>query len=401
MPEMPQPLDRDAWLARVATSLDLPEPITSDVLEELAGHLDDAAGAYRDAGLDPADADRRAIRAMGDPAALGRDLGKARRRGRFLLAAAGGAVRATITFGIWSWFVLWLAAASVGLLGMLIASAIIHAMGSSTSSYFGGPLGSLATVVISAIWFAWLGRVLPARVARSARRSVRGVRGAVAVGGLLVGSLILWRTVNVTMDDVLAIGLPLGPIAFLFAALRAPGDPSLRLLSRPLVFGALILAGVVATVALALATVTPSEAHGWEADTASIGLAPEDVPVLAAQPWDYSGWHDTVTLTFRDDATAAAIAAQFPIVRAEVWPTTIVDEVVHFGSAPVFTEDQPLMTATQVDWTLPVYRTPITVSVFIVAVGEDGTRVVLESLIATETTPVWRGTLADWWLGPR
>jgi hypothetical protein len=162
-----------------------------------------------------------------------------------------------------------------------------------------------------------------------------------------------------------------------------------------------VVAAVAATVALALATVTPSVHHGWEANTAVIGKTPEDVPLLATQRWDYNGWPDTATLVFSDDATAAAIAAQFPVIRAEVWPTTIVDEVVHFGSGPVSTQDMPLTTATQVDWTLPVYRTPITVSIFIVAVGRDGTRVVLESLIAQETTPVWRGTLADWWLSSR
>jgi hypothetical protein len=62
---VPEPLDRDAWLARVATSLDLPGPMAADVVEELAGHLDDASAAWRDAGLDPVDADRRAVRSLG------------------------------------------------------------------------------------------------------------------------------------------------------------------------------------------------------------------------------------------------------------------------------------------------------------------------------------------------
>ncbi len=401
MSDVPAAQERDAWLSRVATSLDLPEPMTAEVLEELAGHLDDAAGAYRDAGLDTVDADRRAIRSMGDPAVLGRDLGNARRRGRYLLAAVGGAVRATITFGVWAWLALWIGAAAVGLIGMLIASSLLHAVGSSTSSYFGGPVGNLATVVIATGWFAWLGRVLPARVAKSARRSVLGVRVAVGVVGMVAGSLVLWQSVSMPMDGVLAVGLPLGPVAFLVAALRAPADPSLRLLSRPLVFLGAVAAAVTATVVLALATVTPSELHGWEANTAGIGKTPEDVAVFAGHTWDVNSWSDTTTLTFPDDTMAAAAAAQFPVVRAEVWPTTIVDGLVHFGPAPVFAREVPLTTATQVDWTLPVYRTPMMVSVFIVAAARDGTRVVLDGRIAEGTTPVWRGTLADWWLSSR
>src|SRR5512146_676906 len=67
---VPETGERDRFLSEVAARLDLPEPIARDALEELAGHLDDAAAALRAAGYAPDDANRRAVRELGDPRQL-------------------------------------------------------------------------------------------------------------------------------------------------------------------------------------------------------------------------------------------------------------------------------------------------------------------------------------------
>ena len=409
---MPEPTDRDAWLARVAASLDLPDSMAADVLEELAGHLDDASAAWRDAGIDPVYSDRLALRELGDPGALGRDLGRARRRGRFLLAAVGGAVRGTVVFGIWAWLVLWIVMAIVGIAGMMIASAILHALGSSTSSYFGGAIGSLATVAITVAWFAWLGRILPARVAASARRSVRGVRVALGVAGLLVGSLLLWSLVGVDMDPVLAVGLPMGPVAFLVASVRAPDDPSLRLGARPVVTLALGALAVVIAVVGALATTTPSQDGGWEADLSAFGAAPSAYPILA----DYSiGWGpgyltnagdgrraalvETATLTIGDDAQAEAFVRQFPVLQLELRSASVVGGHMLIGATPLAVASSPTSAQTDVQLQVPVLRTPLEVTALTVAIAADGTRVVIGGPDGPFSTPRWHGTLAAWWFG--
>lgn len=410
---MPEPTDRDAWLAHVAASLDLPGDMAADVLEELRGHLDDASAAWRDAGIDPVDADRRAVRGLGDPGALGRDLGRARRRGRFLLAAVGGAVRGTVVFGIWAWLVLWLVSALVGVAGFLIASTILHAIGSSTSSYLGGPLGSLMTVGITLAWFAWLGRILPARVATSARRSVRGVKVALGVTGMIVGTVALWSFVGTDMDPVLALGLPLGPVAFLVAAVRAPDDPSLRLPARPavtLAFGAL---AVVIAVVGALATTTPSQDGSWEADLSAFGVDPGSYPIFAAT--DYSiGWGgsslasagdsravlaEAATLTIGDEAQAAAFERQFPVLQLELRTASIVDGHLLIGTRPLAVASSPMSVQTEVQLDVPVLRTPLDVTTLAVAIAPDGTRVILGGPDGPFSTPRWHGTLMAWWFG--
>jgi hypothetical protein len=411
---VPEPTDRDAWLARVAASLDLPDSMAADVLEELAGHLDDASAAWRDAGIDPVDADRRAVRGLGDPGALGRDLGRARRRGRFLLAAVGGAVRGTVVFGIWAWLVLWLVTALIGVLGMTIASTILHAAGSSTSSYFGGPGGSLVTVGITLAWFAWLGRILPARVATSTRRSVRGVRVALGAAGLVVGTVALWSFVGTDMDPILAVGLPLGPVAFLVAAVRAPDDPSLRLGSRPAVTLALGALALVIAVVGALATTTPSQDGGWEADLSALGADPGSYPIFAAT--DYSmGWGgsylasvgdgrraalvERASLTIGDEAQAAAFARQFPVLQVELRTASVVDGHLLIGATPLAVASSPMSAQTEVQLDLPVLRTPLDVTTLTVAIAPDGTRVIIGGPDGPFSTPRWHGTLAAWWFG--
>ena len=116
----------------------------------------------------------------------------------------------------------------ISVVAIPLAAAVIHAQGRSASSYFGGPLGSLATVVAALAAAAYLGWILPAQVARPAIRSVRAVRRIVAVVGFVGGSTVLWLLLQVALDPVLAAGLPLVPVAFALAALRAPEGPGFR-----------------------------------------------------------------------------------------------------------------------------------------------------------------------------
>jgi hypothetical protein len=387
-----------------------------DVLEELSGHLDDAADTYRDAGLDPADADRRAIRAMGDPTILGRDLGKARRRGRFLLAAVGGAVRATITFGIWAWLVLGLVWAGLAVVGTILAVIVQHALGLAGSSLFDWrQLGSLGTVALAVAWFAWLGRVLPGRVAKSARRSVPGVRVGTGVIGFVLGSAFLWFLAPFELDAVLALGLPLAPAAFLVAALRAPGDPSIHVWRRRGASAAIAgLAVVVATIA-ALTSASASQGGGWEADLSVVGGDPAQYPVFTATDYSvnlapagftsFSGGKRNTTaeeamLTIADETEATALAREFPMIALEIRPARTVGGQLVIG-APIAVATSPTSAQTQIEVAVPVYRTRVDVIAVVVAIASDGTRVNIGMLDGPFSTSTWRGTLADWWLSSR
>jgi hypothetical protein len=270
---VPDPGERDAFLASVRSRLDLPEAVARDVLEELSGHLEDAAAELRAAGLSADDAERRAIGRLGDARALGTALARARRGRRQRPPAVGGGIRAVLAEGIRTWVFLMVLASLTAILALPAASIVRLLLGlRSTSSMLGGMPGSLATVGAVIGGFAYLGWILPARVAGPAVRSVRGVRRAVALVGFAVGSGVLWLLVPVAMDPVLAVGLPLGPVAFALAAIRAPERPTFRVGFVPAVVGAAVL--FVPMTLLALATATDARPDNWMADTSPIGDVP-------------------------------------------------------------------------------------------------------------------------------
>lgn len=396
---MRDPHDRDAFLGAVRSRLDLPDAMAREVLEELAGHLDDAGSDLRAAGLSSEDAEQRALGRLGDPEALGADLARARRGRRRALAAVGGGVRAVIVEGIRAWIFLALGFGLATILAMPAASLVLHALGRSTSSYFGGPLGSLVTVAAVAGGFAYLGWIVPARVARPAVRSVRGVRLPVALFGLTVGSAILWLLVSVAMDPVLAVGLPFGPVAFALAALRAPERPTFRVGFVPALIGAAVL--FLPMTLLALATTTESNLGGWMADTGAIGAVPSatDVESTVRVEWDvpFDALVNTVSVDAGD--SAQAVAGRLPTLRVEVWPAQVIDGVMRFGRSPLVSVDGATQPVTRLNYSLPRLREPMTTVAFLVGIDYDGRRVVLGEDLNLAETPPWTGTLAGWWTG--
>jgi hypothetical protein len=390
--------DRDAFLAAVRSRLDLPDAIAHEIVEELVGHLEDAATELRAAGLSAADAERRAIGRLGDPGPLAVDLARARRGRRRLLAAFGGGIQAVIVEGIRTWIFLALAFFLAEMLAIPAASTVLHAIGRSTSSYFGGPLGSLATVSAVAAGFAYLGSIMPNRVAGPAVRSVRGVKLPIAVLGLTIGSVIVWSLVQVAMDPVLAVGLPLGPVAFAVAALRAPDRPTFRVGFVPAVIGAAAL--LVPMTLLALATTTDSSSGGWMADTSSIGAAPAAADVESAVSVDWAGpYGETGEVTVDTGQVANAVATRLPMLQVEVWPARVVGGTLLFGSAPLVSESAGTEPVTTLRYSLPRLRNPVTTTTFVIGIAPDGRRVVLGANLDLTRTPPWTGTLVEWWTG--
>src|SRR5450756_1875947 len=204
-----------------------------------------------------------------DREGAGRSTPRARRGRRQLLAAVGGGIRAVLAEGIRTWIFLAVIASLTAILALPAASIVRLLLGlRSTSSMLVGMPGSLATAGVVVGGFAYLGWVLPARIAGPAVRSVFGVRRGVALIGLALGSAVLWFLVSVAMDPVLAVGLPLGPVAFALAAFRAPERPTFRVGFVPAVIGVAVL--FLPMTLLALATATDPHSDNWMADTSPI-----------------------------------------------------------------------------------------------------------------------------------
>ena len=399
MPEVP---DRVDFLRRVADAVDLQPHDVGEIVEELDSHLSDAAAAWRDAGLDPDDAERRAVRGLGDPYALGRELGRAHHERRQLLAAVGGAAFHAVVFGIWSYLSLWFVAGGLMLLGGILAWWAYSSLGGSASGWFNGPVASLGTVLITVLWFAWVGWVLPGRVARSANRSVRGVQTAVGVVGFALATWAIWAWVELDMDPVLAIGLPLGPVAFLIASQRPNRGPSLFPETSRRQRAGIALAVILLAAAVGLLTVTPSRDGSWQADLADIGVDPMSLPPLeGGYSIDWGGGPGsrtaTASLQIGGPAEAAAFARRYPTLQLEAWPVSHADGRLAFGPAPIATASAPMAADANVRLELPAYRTPVEISTVVVAVAADGTRALIAGPGGPDTTPAWHGTLFDWW----
>jgi hypothetical protein len=395
---VPETRDRDAFLAHVRTSLDLPDELAHDVLDELAGHIEDAVAELLAAGLSGEDAERRAIGRLGEPGALGIDLARARRGRRQLLAALGGGIQAFIVEGIRAYLFLAFVFFLAEMLAIPAASSLLHLFGRSTSSYFGGPLGSLVTVTAVASGFAYIGWILPTRIAGPAVRSVRGVRRPVAMLGLVIGSVLVWSLVSVAMDPVLAVGLPLGPVAFALASLRAPRRPTFRVGVVPALVGVAVL--FLPMTLVALATTTDSSSGGWTADTSPIGVEPaiDSVESTLNVDWGFQGV-EPGGVTIDSGPAGAALAARLPTLQLEIWPAQELDGVVHFGSRPLVTQAEPTEPTTTFQYSLPRLRDPVTTATFVVGIAADGRRVVLGANLDLAQTPPWTGTLLQWWTG--
>jgi hypothetical protein len=202
------------------------------------------------------------------------------------------------------------------------------------------------------------------------------------------------------LDPVLAVGLPFAPIAFLAGSRRPVIGPSMfppTTLRQRL---AIALAVVVSCGALAVATATSAPGNGgWEADLAAFHVASEPTGL------DGVDYELSVTATsaelLLDETTAQAFLARYPTISLEVWPSTVVDGHLMVAPAPIATATASTASSTQVSLEMPVYRTPMTVSVIFVGVAADGTRVALSGPDGPRQTPAWHGTLFDWWFGPR
>ena len=428
---MPEPLDRATFLRQVADAVDLQPAEIGEVLEELSSHLSDAAAGWRAAGLDMDDAEQRAIRGLGDPATLGRELGRARHERRHLLAAVGGGIFNAAVFGIWSFLTLWLAVGGLGVIALMGTVWVARELGWQDGIWLTGPAGSLCTVAITTAWFAWVGWILPWRVARSARRSVAGVKRAVGIAGFAVSTWLLWTWVTVNADPVLALGLPLGPVAFLLAAQRPVGGPYLfpRTTFRQRL--AIALAVVVATSAVSLLSFDTrgngSMGGGWMPGLERLGSEPMMDPVLASMSlmpnpqisidgrYGSGGLESGAVLVggvgFDDDtgdADAAAFARHFSALTLTLVPASI-ELPTESSQGHVTLEGDPFATTTvrlpvddlgsAIQIQLPTLRTQTQFAAVLLGQREDGSSVVLG--FETFKTPTWHGTLFDWWFTGR
>ena len=393
---MPEPMDRETFLAHVAARLDMPAAEALETIDELRGHLEDAVANGRDHGESAADAERHAVERIGDPDLLGRELTRAYRARRPLLAVIGGSVRAATSESLRAWMQVILVIIVAGPLGLAIAGWVLHAVGRDYGSMLTGPALSAVTVGLVWLGFAAVGRALPGRITDISGRDHDAVRPAVAVTGLVVSSLLLWLVVSFELDTVTSIGLPLAPIVFALVALAVPAQPRVRMgVRETLAIGLLLIAPVAL---LGVVTATSPREDAWSADLAGLGMPAEEAGLgMATVQADWQTWgeHGVVDVSMTED-----VAGSLESLRVEVWPVVVQDEVMRFGPEPLVTAVEQALAETSLVYLAPTPRHTVDTVRVLVGVKPDGTRVLLDQDLSVEPTQPWLGTLAEWWFGP-
>lgn len=390
---MPEPMDRETFLAHVAARLDMPAPAATDALDELRLHLVEAEEAELAGGASRAEASRRAVERMGDADRLGRELTRAHRARRPLLQYVSGALW-DVGFEAWRAYLLAIVVlvVSVGL-ALPVTSTLLNAFGRGYGSFLTGPWASVGIVALTWLGFAAAGWELPRRLADRTGRDLERVRMVTAVAGLASSSVALWAVISIQLDAILAVGLPVAPFVFAAVALRAPGSPRFRPGAVPAVLLGLALVPVAVVLGVLSATPVPSD---WTADTSSFGLAPEaagiDPADVAVGRWTRDGGVTEVDVSLTSPADA-----QVASVIVEAWPAEVVDAVMQFGPVPIATVTRAAGTEAPLELVVPALRHPVETVTIVVGVLPDGRRVVLDTDLSLEETPPWHGTLWEWW----
>lgn len=268
--------EREDFLTAVAAALPFPERLRAEVIEELAGHIEDATAALERDGVPAHEAERRVVTGFGSPAALATDLARAHQTTRRLLAAAGGGVFAGVVHGLRG-----------TVMGVIYAS--VAAMTLAMLVYFAGQMSGtrLTLLTVDAGWntvgFAAAlmlgayaaGRASVASAARLSRRGVERVRLATSLIGVAVLLALTLFWIRAPLNTASAVALLLVPFALVGGVYR-PTSPVASLLR----FGRMTLALIALLLVLiigVLAQPIGGSAGGAVGAAESMGMSPDQI----------------------------------------------------------------------------------------------------------------------------
>lgn len=406
MPDVAGTEELETYLDALGRALELPVDEVAEVREEIAAHLVDLRGELSATGLSSADATREAIRRLGPPGVLGRELTRARQTPRALLAAVGGATTAAAGAAARG-YLLGIATVMVVLVTASLAIAgFARLVGSEPPSF--GDTGWITVAVAFASWVAaWLAaRAFVSAAARRSHRPARRIRRWVAVAG---GALVLWAAVfwfqgGQNLFSVLA--LVLVPVVFLVAALTATDRRIERGVAARRATLALFATLLVAVPVIMLGLLGATTTVGVSA----VGSGPYGSmeELLRAQGFDMPGrfvpdppdvaphWtldHGLATVVVAD---ATALTSRWRDLRVEAWRADAsggsLDRsyTTPFATAPMVLRSGSLVGSVRVDRTRDVSQWWLVVT----GTAADGGRDLVLSLGGMNST--FTGSAWDW-----
>ena len=400
----------DAYLDALAAALDLPSQERLEVRDEIGAHLLDLRSELAEAGLTDEMAGEEALRRLGPPDLLGRELTRARQTHRALLAAVGGATWAA-TGAAFRGLILGIAGvtvvAVVGMLGMAVATRLF-----GNGTWMIGDAGWYTVLPVAALWVAaWFaGRVFVSVAARGSHRPAAQVRPwAAALGGTLIAWLALvWLTAAQNLFSVIALALV--PAVFIAATLTGTDRPIERSGRARGASLALLATVAIAVPLLVWIAVTPVQTQ-----LSAVGSGPyaSMQDLLQATGFDLPGRYvadppQLGTMNMQVDRGlvtgsiegVSAVTARWHDLRLEAWRATQeggeIDKAftTPFAAAPMTIQSDGLVGAVRVDRTRDVSQWVLVVT----GVAADGGRDLIATLGGMNST--FTGSAWDWLTAP-
>jgi hypothetical protein len=396
--------DRDAYLDLVAARLRLPRDETSDVLEELRGHLGESVAGLVGEGLTADQAERESIARLGSPGELADGIRTARQTRRRMLAAAGAGALAATSGLVWGWLFATAVTVVAGVSATLIISFALKWLDLSSSGWQPPDILSIAFALFVPGYAAY--RMVGAMAERSGR-SVASIKRPIAlVGGLLLGVVSVF-VVRSELDPLKVLSLLASPLGFAGGALLARDGTAARLRRLPGRWVVLIV--VVTTVAFttaAAATMTINPPGEYTVDDGIARIGPPATDVLG------DGWLDQQTSTGLAFVSGVTLMPEPPTLlagwrdlRLEAWP--LVDR--EFGTIIEPTADRPAATAPMVRDEFGSYAAQLDLGtskdrrwygIATTGIAPDGTRYLLSGPDGPVGSRPWSGSVWEWLTTP-
>jgi hypothetical protein len=399
------------YLDTLVAALDLPGDERLEVRDEISAHVLDLRSELVESGVTDGMACEEALRRLGPPDVLGRELTRARQTRRALLAAVGGATWAA-TGAAFRGLILGIATVLVVAVAAMPALVTASQWAGHGGTWTIGDAGWYTALGVAAFWIAaWFaGRTLISVAARRSHRPAARVRPwAAAIGGVIVGWLALvWFNAPQNLYSVVALALV--PTIFAGAALTGSDRPIERSGRARLAGLALFATVVIAVPLLVWMAVTPVQTQ-----LSAVGSGPYasmqdllhatgfDLPGrYVADPPEFGATnmlmdHGLVTASLEG---VAAVTARWHDLRLEAWRATQpggeIDRAyaAPFVTAPLAVRSDQLIGAVRVDRTRDVSQWWLVVT----GVAADGGRDLIATIGGINST--FTGSALDWLTAP-
>lgn len=392
--------ERRRYLHDLAAAIPLPEGVREEVLEELAAHLTDTIADLEAQGRDPAAAEAEALRRLGSPAALGRDLARAHRGTDRVLAAAGGGVLAGLGAALPATFFAWILVVLVTIVLMLAVRAAGAWLGLSLQLSTDAGWNTALTALGLNVGALLAGAAAVRGAARSGWRTADEVRFGVTVLGGALAALFSLVVVSQAQNWASVVTLVAVPVSFgvgaRFDRLRGPALSTVML---GLALGLLLALGLGAVGSNG----SSGSAYSWDDATHGYGMVgPWWQDWSTGQALDFPeaqfGWRETGVDEVRVTAASPAVLAGFSDFRIEAWraePPGDGWRLVPGQHAPFATADA-VLEGSAVRGTIRFDGTPGVEwsQVLVTAVGRDGVRYIIAAGGPEQT--VFNGNVLSW-----